>query len=128
VRICQQKGLTAFAMDFLSLDFGGRTFDAVFAMNCLLHVPRASLGDVLLSISSAMAPGGLFYLGQYGGADSEVVLENDIYYTPARFFSFLADDSLQQAAREVFEQVDFRTIAMPPPNHYQAIILRRAES
>jgi hypothetical protein len=75
-----------------------------------------------------MVPGGLFYLGQYGGADSEVVLENDIYYTPARFFSFLADDSLQQAAREVFEQVDFRTIAMPPPNHYQAIILRRAES
>src|SRR5687767_2691104 len=39
VRICREKGLTAHVMDFLSLDFGGRTFDAVFAMNCLLHVP-----------------------------------------------------------------------------------------
>jgi SAM-dependent methyltransferase len=126
VRICRQEGLTAFAMDFLSLEFGGRTFDAVFAMNCLLHVPRASLGDVLRSIRSVMAPGGLFYLGQYGGEHHEGPFATDIY-TPPRYFSFLTDEALQAASSEVFEQVDFRKLlAHPPHDYYQALILRRA--
>jgi SAM-dependent methyltransferase len=126
VRICQQKGLTAYAMDFLGLDFGGRTFDAVFAMNCLLHVPRASLGDVLRSIRSVVVPGGLFYLGQYGGTDHEGPFDNDIY-TPARYFSMLTDEALQAAGNEVFEPVDFRKVPVDPPNeYYQALILRRS--
>ncbi len=126
VRICQQKGLTAYAMDFLSLDFGGRMFDAVFAMNCLLHVPRASLGDVLRSIRGVLAPGGLFYLGQYGGYDHEGPFETDRYYTPPRYFSMLTDEAMQSATSEVFEQVDFRKVLVGPPNdYYQALILRR---
>ena len=36
---CRAQGLVAFQQDFLHLDLG-RQFDAVFAMNCLLHVPR----------------------------------------------------------------------------------------
>ncbi|MED5018470.1 class I SAM-dependent methyltransferase [Paenibacillus chibensis] len=33
-------------MDFYDLDFADCTFDAVYVMNCLLHVPKAQLLDV----------------------------------------------------------------------------------
>ena len=124
---CREKGLTAEVMDFLSLEFDGRTFDAVFAMNCLLHVPRADLSAALRSIRAVLAPGGLFYLGQYGGNDSEGTYERDTY-EPKRFFSFLTDECLQASAAEAFTLLDFRTIAVAIPDedrHFQALILRR---
>jgi hypothetical protein len=75
-----------------------------------------------------MAPGALFYLGQYGGEDHEGPFDNDIY-TPARYFSMLTDGALQAAASEVFEQVDFRKVPVDAPNEYfQALILRRPTS
>src|SRR5690348_11795635 len=40
VEICRSKGIEAHVMDFLHLDFPDGSFDAVFAMNCLLHVPN----------------------------------------------------------------------------------------
>lgn len=98
VRLCRAKGLEAYAMDFLHLDFGARTFDAAFAMNCLVHVPRADLDAVLRAIRETIVPGGLFYLGQYGGVDVEGIAENDTY-EPKRFFSRLTDERLLAASR-----------------------------
>jgi SAM-dependent methyltransferase len=44
---CRAKGLDARVMDFMSLDFPPGSFDAVYAMNCILHVPNADLPAVL---------------------------------------------------------------------------------
>src|SRR5215467_5900462 len=53
VKRCRQKGLTAYVMDFLHLDFPADSFDAIYSFNCLLK------------------PTGLFYLGVYGGIERE---------------------------------------------------------
>lgn len=45
VGFCRQKGLDAHVMDFLHLDFPAGSFDAVYALNCLLHVPNADLPE-----------------------------------------------------------------------------------
>jgi hypothetical protein len=37
---CRDKGLDAQVMDFSQLNFPAQSFDAVHAMNCLLHVPN----------------------------------------------------------------------------------------
>ena len=47
VERCRAKGVEAHVMDFLHLDFPAGLFDAVFAMNCLLHVPNHDLPAVL---------------------------------------------------------------------------------
>jgi SAM-dependent methyltransferase len=39
VERCRAKGLCARVMDFGTLEFPAGSFDAVFGMNCLLHVP-----------------------------------------------------------------------------------------
>jgi SAM-dependent methyltransferase len=73
VERCRAKGLNARVMDFAALEFPPGSFDAVFGMNCLLHVPRGELDAVLRSIRDVLIPGGLFYWGQYGGHEFEGV-------------------------------------------------------
>src|SRR5689334_3996544 len=71
VALCRAKGLNAHVMDFLSLDFPAESFDAVYALNCLLHVPKKDLGSVLQTIQGMLKADGLFYMGVYGNADFE---------------------------------------------------------
>ncbi|GIJ75986.1 hypothetical protein Xph01_04180 [Micromonospora phaseoli] len=70
VEHCRAKGIEAHVMDFLHLDFPAGSFDAVFAMNCLLHVPNHDLPAVLAAIRAVLRPGGLFFVGVYGGNES----------------------------------------------------------
>jgi SAM-dependent methyltransferase len=124
VERCRAKGLRAHVMDFAELAFPGASFDAAFAMNCLLHVPRAELDAVLGSIRRVLVPGGLFYWGQYGGHDYEGIYAEDDY-EPKRFFSQLTDGQMQRYAERAFEIVDFHTIPRERGWSYQALILRR---
>jgi len=127
VRLCREKGLVAHAMDFLNLDFPACSFDAVYALNCLLHVPRKDLPQVLEAIRSLLKPEGLFYLGVYGGKNSEGVWSED-HHEPKRFFSFLSDEQITEIATRCFELVDFEQIHLEDDDldfHFQALILRR---
>ena len=128
---CRAKGLEAHVMDFLGLDFPDASFDAVHAMNCLLHVPNADLPDVLAGIARVLVPGGLFFMGVYGGEPSEGPHEGD-WHVPPRFFSWRTDDQIQAFAREQFEIVDFHPVtgdgfrtAEGEDFHFQSLTLRR---
>ena len=98
VKLCRQKGLTAYVRDFLSLGFPAESFDALYALNCLLHVPKHDLPAVLQALRQVLRSGGLFYLGLYGGIDFEGVWPDD-QHEPKRFFSYHTDDGIQQAPR-----------------------------
>lgn len=122
---CRRVGLRAEVMDFSHLSFPDASFDAAFAMNCLLHVPRAELAAVLRSIRRVLREGGLFYWGQYTiGAPFEGVYESDSY-EPKRFFALLTDDEIKQAARALFDTVEFRRLSVEPDSgSYQSLLLR----
>ena len=126
VRLCREKGLEAFVAPFLEMDFGGRTFDAAFALNCLLHVPPADLPRALGRIRAAIAPGGLFFLGQYGGDTSDGIDEGDSY-EPKRYFSFLSDGDLQRAVGDAgFAIIEFHSVDVGSERlHFQSLALRR---
>ena len=127
VEICRSKGIEAHVMDFLHLDFPDGSFDAVFAMNCLLHVPNADLPTVLGAIRSVLRPGGLFFVGVYGGTSREGPIDND-EHVPPRFFSWRADDELLAFASAAgFEVVDFHPIEHGPDHRYQSLTLRRPD-
>ncbi len=110
VEKCRQKGLKAYQMDFYRLDFAPGSFDAIYALNCLLHVPKADLQGVLRQIRRLMSPDGLFYIGMYGGKDEEK--ERDGFQPLSRFFATYSDEGLQQVVGSVFELVEFRSIPL----------------
>jgi SAM-dependent methyltransferase len=127
VQMCRAKGLEAYVMDFLNLEFPDAHFDAVYALNCLLHVPKADMPAVLTAIRRILKPSGFFFMAVYGGYANEAVWEED-HLTPKRFFSFYPDDQIQKIVSNTFDIHDFKTITLPetvdPEMHVQRLILR----
>ena len=109
VRRCQEKGLNAAVRDLKHLDFKPGSFDAVYTMNLLLHVPNDDLEDALLAIRTVLKPGGLLFVGLWGGEPGEGVLPQD-RQEPKRFFSFRSDEQLIAYAGRVFEILDFHHV------------------
>ena len=129
VRLCRQKGLDAHLMDFTRLQFPANSFDAVFARNCLLHLPKAQWPAVLQSIHTILKPAGLFYLGIYGGYEHEGVWEADTYQ-PQRFFTFYTDERLKQILTPYFHVQTFTIIpydGKDPGLHHQSVTLRKGQ-
>lgn len=124
---CRAKGLDARVAGFLDLDFPPESFDAVFAFNCLLHVPNADLPEVLDTIRTLLRPGGLFFVAVYGGDGTEQIWADD-WITPHRFFSLRTDDQIQQFARGSFEILDFHTREAVDALPSQILTLRRPTS
>lgn len=127
VSMCRKKGLQAYEMDVCHLQFAHTSFDAIYSLNCLLHLPLAQLPAALAGISAVLKPMGLFYLGVYGGYQHEGIWENDPY-EPQRFFAFQTDKGLKQEVTKVFDLVSFRVIAYDEGEsglHFQSCILRK---
>ncbi|GAB3834252.1 hypothetical protein GCM10027610_029570 [Dactylosporangium cerinum] len=127
VEHCRAKGLEAHVMDFLQLDVPPGSFDAVYTMNCLLHVPNHDLPTVLAAIRAVLRPGGLFFLGVYGGTESaEGAVDND-EYVPPRFFSWRTDEQLLGFASAWFDVVDFHIVGEGRGHRFQSLTLRRPD-
>jgi SAM-dependent methyltransferase len=126
VEHCRAKGIEAHVMDFLHLDFPAGSFDAVFAMNCLLHVPNHDLAAVLAAIRAALCSGGRFFVGVYGGDESAEGPIDDDQHVPPRFFSWRTDEQLLGfAAAAGFDVVDFHAVDTGRGYRFQSLTLRR---
>src|SRR5579863_8922999 len=125
VRLCLAKGLTAYVMDFLHLDFPPASFDAIYSLNCLLHVPKSDLPAVLQALQNLLKPSGLFYMGLYGGIEREGPWKDD-QHEPKRFFSYHTDANMQQIVKTYFDLMYFCPIDLPREEniHFQSMILR----
>ncbi|MGC1213872.1 MAG: class I SAM-dependent methyltransferase [Micromonospora sp.] len=128
VEHCRAKGIEAHVMDFLQLGFPASSFDAVFAMNCLLHVPNHDLPAVLAAIRAVLRPGGLFFLGVYGGTESAEGALDDDEHVPPRFFSWRTDEQLLDFATEWFDVVDFHPVDDGRGHWFQSLTLRRPDA
>jgi len=123
---CRAKGLDARVMDFMNLDFPVGSFDAVYAMNCLLHVPNSELPAVFGTIRTVLRPGGLLFVGVYGGESREGVVETD-KHEPKRFFAVRTDEELKDFVASQFEILDFHPVDLGPAPawHFQSVTARR---
>jgi SAM-dependent methyltransferase len=124
VERCKAKGLDARVADFLSLGVPPASFDAVYALNCLLHVPTADLPRVLRAISEVLVPGGLLYAGTWGGKDEEGPVDDPRYPVP-RFFAFRSDQVMRQHLTEQFGILSFAAFDRPGNNRFQSFVLQR---
>ena len=130
VALCGAKGLHAQVVDMYDLPFEAETFDVVWAMNCIHHVAAADFEAVIAGIRNVVRPGGLVYLGVWGGLDKEGMYEND-FYQPARFFSLRSNDSLRAGIEsslciEWFETFDPGDDARDDGLVMQSVLARRA--
>lgn len=124
VKLCRQKGLAAQVMDMTRLDFAPDSFDAVYALNSLLHIPKVEFPIVLENVKKVLKPTGIFYLGVYGGEEFEGIWELDLY-NPKRFFSLHSDENIQKITAEGFDLLSFKKINVDNnSSHFQSLVLK----
>jgi SAM-dependent methyltransferase len=124
VELCTAKGLDARVADFLSLGVPPASCDAVYALNCLLHVPTADMPRVLTAISEVLVPGGLLYVGTWGGDDEEGPVDDPRYPIP-RFFAFRSDQVMRQLLSEKFSILSFTVFDSADDGRFQSFILQK---
>jgi SAM-dependent methyltransferase len=125
---CRAKGIEAHVMDVMHLGFPVGSFDAVFAMNCLLHVPNHDLPAVLTAVRAVLRPGGLFFIGVFGGSESAEGPLADDEHVPPRFFSWRTDEQLLDFATGArFDIVDFHPVDTGGDHGFQSLTLRRPD-
>ena len=107
VKICREKNIEAYELDFYRLSSLDRKFDCIWAMNTLLHVPKADLPVVLNEIKSVMVEDGLFYMGVYGGEDTESEYVKPEVSDSPRFFSYHSEKNLISTLEKHFRIISF---------------------
>jgi hypothetical protein len=98
---------------------------SLFALNCLLHVPKKDLLPILQRLHGLLQPNGLFYLGMYGGQDFERIHEAD-EHEPKRHFSLYLNEQIQEVVGRFFTPVYFQAIPLTSTiDTFQSMIWRR---
>ena len=116
VALCRTKGIEAHVRDMYDLGFPSQSFDALWAMNCIHHVPAEDIASVLDGFADVLRPGGLLYLGVWGGRDEEGIYDDD-FYPPPRFFSLRSDASLRDVIERRFAILEFDTFVPDIDKH-----------
>lgn len=124
IELVREKGITGHVADCRDIERIGKTYDGVFSVNCLLHIPKAEFVDVLTSIRNVMTAGGIFVLGLWGGDDTEGVWEND-RYQPPRFFVLYRQHTLLTLLMQVFQLEEYMRIPFGDGQVFHKAVLRK---
>ena len=124
VKLTTEKGIPAQVLDCYNLDEITEHFDAIYTMNCLLHIPKRDFDQVLRLISERLNKNGLMYLGIWGDQNFEGIWEQD-KYEPKRFFSFWKTEALLEVLQRSFRLEYYRRLEPHEGRIFNSFILRK---
>lgn len=110
IRLCKEKGLNAFIMDIENLKFKDDTFDGIWAVTSLLHIPKVKMPSVIKKSYDILKSGGLFYVCVKEG-DGEGLIEDE-EFNSRRFFSFWKKGELLNLFRKEFDLLEFKKVKL----------------
>ncbi len=111
---CRERGVSAVVADIGNLEAVSDPefappYDAAFAINSLIHFPKAQLGTALSSIRGVLRQGASLMFTLWGGKSSEGRWEGD-WTEPKRFFAFYEEDEARALSFPRFEPLRFSTL------------------
>ena len=124
VKLTAEKGVPARVLDCYNLDEIHERFDAVYTMNCLLHIPKRDFDQVLDLISGRLNENGIMYIGIWGDQNFEGIWEKD-RYAPKRFFSFWKTEALLEVLQRSFKLEYYRRLEPHEGRIFNSIIVRK---
>ena len=124
VKLTAEKGVPAQVLDCYDLDEITERFDAVYTVNCLLHIPKQDFDQILRLISGRLNENGLMYLGIWGDQNFEGIWERDIY-EPKRFFSFWKTEALLEVLQRSFRLEYYRRLEPHKGRIFNSFIFRK---
>jgi SAM-dependent methyltransferase len=127
VELARAAGIEAYVASAHELPFAARSFDAVWSMSVLMHLPDPDLEAALAEFDRVLRPGGLAALGTWGGDGTEGPNPDDTI-DPPRYFHWRTDASMRSAVERHARVEAFETWPVPGrsgrPFRYQWCVAR----
>jgi SAM-dependent methyltransferase len=125
-RALHGRRVTAVQGSLYRLPFGDGSFDALWTMSTLVHVPRDRVGEAVAELLRVVRPGAPIAIGTWGGFDFEGVSEHgDI--RPYRFFALSPHDEWRRllARHATVERFETHRADHDTTWEYQFALIRR---
>lgn len=124
VNLAQARGIDARVGDFTDPKFFVGEFDALFAMNSILHVKKDLLQGVLKVLRRSLRTGGLALIVVWGGENQEGPFEDE-WTDPPRFFAIYSDEAFAALETPGFTKtfVEYRHGDVEGKLHPQVLVL-----
>lgn len=112
VELARAAGIDARVAAAQSLPFEDDSFDALWSMSVLMHLPDPDLDAALAEFARVLRPGGLAVFGTWGGDGTEGTNPDDTI-SPPRYFNWRTDDAIRAAIARHAEVEAFEATAQP---------------
>lgn len=125
-RRCRATGASVVLASARRLPFTDASFDALWSMSTLMHVPESAIGSALAELARVLAPGGTAAIGVWGGVDVEAYSpENREAGRAPRLFSRRSDERWRSMLATLGIVEAFETWGDDAEFRYQWAVVRR---
>lgn len=111
VELARSKGIDACVMDIEELTFANESFDGIWAVTSLPHVPKARMPPVVTKMHDILKPEGVLYVCVKEGTGEGLIADKE-HPDLKRHFAFYQEDELLQLFAPQFERMPFRDAHM----------------
>ncbi len=129
VELARAAGIDARVASAQELPFAGGSFDALWSMSVLMHLPDPDLHAALAEFARVLRPGGLAAFGMWGG-DGTAGPHPEDTIDPPRYFNWRTDEAMSAAIARHARLETFDTWPAQSANgrtfHYQWALARFA--
>jgi SAM-dependent methyltransferase len=123
VRIARERGIDAVVAPAHELPYPDGSFDALWCMSVLMHLPDDDLDAALREFARVLRPGSRAALGMWGGDGTSGINPSDTI-DPPRWFWWRTDEAVRSAVSRYGELEEFDTWSPDTVHHYQWCVVR----
>jgi ubiquinone/menaquinone biosynthesis C-methylase UbiE len=123
IKLCKEKGIKALVKDIENLDFQNKSFNGVWAVTSLLHIPKSKIKNVIEKLSLILKDGGILYVCVKEGKGEDFV--KDKFGNTSRFFVFWEEDEFMELFKDYFVLIENKKVQLKSTVFLQAFFRKR---
>ena len=126
IKLCNEKELNATLMDIENLEFEDKSFDGIWAVTSLLHIPKSRLNKVIEKLNMILKDDGILYVCVKEGEGEKFV--EDKSTNTERFFAFWEEEEIKTLFEPYFVRIEHDKMRLNKTVFLLAFFKKRSES
>ena len=124
IKLCKEKEIRAFVKDIENIDFEDKSFDGIWAVTSLLHIPKAKLKSVIKKLNLILKDEGILYVCVKEGEGEDLI--NDKSGNTSRFFAFWEEEEFMKLFEDYFVLIENKKAQLKNTVFLQAFFRKRS--
>jgi SAM-dependent methyltransferase len=124
IKFCKKKGIKAFVKDIENLDFEDKSFDGIWAVTSLLHIPKLKLQSVIKKLNLILKDDGFLYVCVKEGEGEDLI--EDKSGNTSRYFVFWKEDEFMKFFENYFVLIENKKVQLKNTVFLQAFFRKKS--